>query len=84
VTPADLDVPIRAGLDKVDALKPGAGFAEVLAGARGGSSGLEGFARAEAGWHFMPQGSAFGFGEASISPTTGAAWQAGVGARFTW
>lgn len=79
-----LDAPVRAGLDKVDALKPGSGFAELLAGARSSPTGFEGFARTEAGWKFTPNGSAFAFGEAALNPQTGAAWQAGVGARFSW
>jgi hypothetical protein len=75
---------VRAGLDRVEALAPGAGFAEVLAGARSTpGAGLEAYARGEVGWHFMPNGSAFAFGEAALG-TAGPSWQAGVGARVTW
>jgi hypothetical protein len=80
---APLDAPVVAGLDKVDALKPGAGYAELLAGARSAPSGFEAFARGELGWKFAPQGSAFAFGEATASPS-GPSWQAGVGARVSW
>lgn len=83
MTPADLDAPILEGLDKVDALTPGAGFAELLAGARSSASGVDAFARGQLGWHFAPNGSAFAFGEASTGPS-GPAWQTGVGARVTF
>ena len=81
---APLDAPVRAGLDAVERLKPGSGYAELLAGARGGpAAGLEAFARAEAGWHLAPNAAAFAFGEAKLN-SAGPAWQAGVGARVTW
>jgi hypothetical protein len=81
---AALDAPIREGLTKVDALKPGSGFLDLTAGARGDASGVAAFARGEAGWHFAPSGSAFAFGEALLGPGAGPSWQAGVGVRATW
>lgn len=81
---APLDAPIRAGLLSVDALTPGHGFFDVTAGARGTLDAVEAFARGEVGWRFAPQGSAFAFGEATLSHDLGAQWQAGVGARMTW
>jgi hypothetical protein len=81
--PAALDAPIREGLDKVDLLKPGEGFLDLTAGARGNGSGWAGFARGEAGWKFAPAGSAFAFGEAEYGDA-GPAWQAGIGVRATW
>lgn len=80
---APLDAPVRAGLDAVERLSPGGGFAELLAGARGGPAGVEAFARGEAGWHLSPNASAFAFGEATLNGT-GPAWQTGIGARFAW
>jgi hypothetical protein len=68
----------------VDALKPGSGFAELLAGARSVPGGLEGFARAELGVKFAPNGSAFAFADAAIAPGLVPSWQAGVGLRATW
>jgi hypothetical protein len=62
----------------------GAGFLNVAAGARGTLDSFEGFARAEAGMHFMPTGSVFGFGEVATAPGAPLAWQAGIGARVTW
>jgi hypothetical protein len=62
----------------------GAGFLDAAAGFRGIGREVEGFARAEAGWHFAPQGSAFGFGEAALRPGAPVSWQAGVGLRVNW
>jgi hypothetical protein len=56
----------------------------AAAGARGSLDSIEGFARVEAGEHFMPTGSVFGFTEADMRPGSGLEWQAGVGARIAW
>lgn len=75
---------IRAGLDRVDALKPSQGFAEVTAGVRGDwSGGLVGFARGEVGWKPSANTAIFGFGEATGGGAT-PGWMAGLGARVTW
>lgn len=65
-------------------MKPGAGFAELLVGGHGSSSGFEGFARGELGWHFAPTASAFAFGEAALTPGLTPSWQLGAGVRATW
>lgn len=78
-----LDAPVRAGLAAVERLQPGSGFVELMAGARGGPSGLEAFARGELGLKFSPGGSAFAFGEATLD-RQGPTWQTGIGARLTW
>lgn len=59
----------------------GGGFLDVTAGVRGIGTAVEGFAHAEAGWHFK-QGAAFAFGDASVVPGLPATWQAGIGARL--
>lgn len=86
------DVPVReaigAGLDRVDALKPGRGFAELTAGARGESASVVGFARGELGARLSVGASLFAFGEATVGGSMDLqltpAWQAGVGFRSTW
>jgi hypothetical protein len=86
------DVPTReaigAGLEHVDALKPGQGFAVITAGARGEGASIVGFARGEVGARLTPGLSLFGFGEATLAGQLGAPitpwWQAGVGLRATW
>jgi hypothetical protein len=75
---------VREGLTRVEALKPGSGFAELLAGARGNGAGVAAFARGELGWRLTPSASLFGFGDAAVAPGTGPEWQAGVGFRATW
>jgi hypothetical protein len=80
---APLDAPVRAGLAAVEALQPGHGFAELLAGARGDGSETAAFARGEVGVKFAPQGSAFAFGEALLG-RQGPSWQAGVGAKWVF
>jgi hypothetical protein len=65
-------------------LRPGSGYLDLLAGARGSGPDLAAFARSELGWHLGPSGAVFVQGEAS-KPVDGAlSWQAGLGARFTW
>ena len=49
------------------------------AGIRGSGLTAEGFADAKVGYHFAPNASVFGFTEASLSPGSALAWQAGVG-----
>ena len=62
----------------------GHGFVDAFAGLRGIGSELEGFARAEVGWHFAPQGSAFAFGEAALKPGSAVNWQVGTGVRVNF
>lgn len=75
---------IRAGLERVEALKPGQGFAEATAGVRGDwSGGLVAFARGEVGFKPTSATALFGFAEATAGGAT-PGWMAGVGARVTW
>lgn len=86
------DAPVReaigAGLDRVDTLKPGSGFAELTAGARGEGTSVVGFARGELGARLTPGASLFAFGEATMGGELGRSltpgWQAGVGFRGSW
>jgi hypothetical protein len=75
---------LSAGLDRVDALTPGQGFAEVTAGARGLGREVVGFARGEVGWKPAVNSALFAFGEASFGTQLQPAWMAGIGARVTW
>lgn len=68
----------------MDALKPGQGFAELTAGARGEGTSVIGFARGELGARLTPNASLFAFGEATVSTQLRPAWMAGIGARVTW
>lgn len=65
-------------------MKPGTGFFELAAGARGSPLGIEAYARGEAGMHILPNLSAFAFGEAAMDARTGPAWQAGLAVRGTF
>lgn len=68
----------------MDTLKPGSGYAEVTAGARGLWSGeAVGFVRGEVGWKPLDHVGLFGFGEATFGGSL-PGWQAGLGARVTW
>lgn len=79
---------VASGLNKVDLLPSGSGYAEVTAGARGEGRNVVGYARGELGWKPSGNVSLFGFGEASVGGSLGGsltpAWMAGVGARVTW
>lgn len=75
---------VRAGLDRVEALRPGHGFAEASAGVRGDGGGLVGFARGEVGARVDERLAVFAFAEAVMRPTLTSDWMAGVGARLTW
>jgi len=85
-------VPVRevvsAGLDRVEALKPDHGFAEVTAGARGEGASVVGYVRGELGAKLTPRVSLFGFGEATLGSSIGRGlthgWMVGVGGRVTW
>lgn len=76
------------GLDRVDALRPGQGYAELTAGARGEGASIVGFVRGEVGARVTPGLSLFGFGEATLGGQLGGpltpGWMAGIGARVTW
>lgn len=72
------------GLAKVEKLKPGGGYAELLAGARGVGTAVEGYARGELGWHLLPNAALFSFGEASVRSGSPVGWQAGLGGRVSW
>lgn len=79
---------VGAGLERAASLKPGQGYVELTAGARGEGASVVGFARGELGARVTPGLSLFGFGEATLTGgldrglTPG--WMAGVGARLTW
>lgn len=73
-----------SGLDRVDALKPGQGYAEFLAGVRGAGRDVVGFARGELGARLTPALSLFGFGEVTVGTQAPPAWMAGIGGRVTW
>lgn len=79
---------VRAGLDKVDLLPAGAGYAELTAGARGEGASVVGYVRGELGWRPTGHVSLFGFGEAHVSGTglerMTPGWMAGIGARVSW
>lgn len=75
---------IESGLDRVDKLKPGQGFLDFSAGARGEGASVVGFARAEVGAKVTTNGSVFAFGEGTIDSRLLPSWSAGVGARFSW
>ncbi len=68
----------------MDLLKPGSGFAELTAGARGQGREVVGFARGELGARLSSSASLFAFGEATLSTQLQPAWMAGLGARVTW
>lgn len=65
-------------------LKPGSGFAEFTAGARGEGGTFTSFARGELGARLTPGVSLFGYGEGTLGTSLQPGWQAGLGARFTW
>lgn len=79
---------VESGLARVDALKPGQGFVEATAGARGEGANVVGFARGELGWRPSVGTALFGFGEATLGGSfdrgLAPAWMVGVGARVTW
>lgn len=68
----------------MDALKPGQGYAELTAGARGQGASIVGFARGELGWKPRSNIDLFTFGEATLARGAPPAWMAGLGARVTW
>lgn len=78
---------VEAGLSRVDALKPGTGYAEVTAGARGEGASVVGYVRGEVGAKPVKNVSLFGFGEATLGGTferLTPGWMLGVGTRVTW
>lgn len=71
---------MRAGLDRVGALLPGTGFAELAAGvSHDFQKGLDAFVRGEIGFKPRENVDLFGFAQADRVGV-----QAGVGARVTW
>lgn len=78
---------VEAGLARVDALKPGTGYAEVTAGARGEGTSVVGYVRGEAGAKPTRNVSLFAMGEATLGGTferLTPGWMLGVGTRVTW
>lgn len=79
---------VRQGLDRVDLLPVGRGYAELSAGVRGTPGGdVLGYARGEVGYRPTSALSLFGFGEADV--TLGGrllppSWMAGIGARYSF
>lgn len=75
---------VASGLKRIDALRPGQGFAEVTGGARGDwLGGVVAFGRGEVGYKPSANTALFGFGEATGGGAT-PGWMAGLGARVTW
>lgn len=79
---------VRQGLDRVDLLPVGRGYAELTAGVRGLPEGdVLGYARGELGYRPTSALSVFGFAEADL--TLGGrlqppGWMAGVGLRYSF
>lgn len=65
-------------------LKPGSGYAELTAGARGAGGTVTSFLRGELGARLTPGVSLFGYGEGTLGTSLQPGWQAGLGARVTW
>lgn len=65
-------------------LKPGSGYAELTTGARGAGGTVTSFLRGELGARLTPGVSLFGYGEGTLGISLQPAWQAGLGARFSW
>ena len=75
---------LRAGLDSVDKLAPGTGYALVMGGLRGIGPDFAAMVRGELGARVGTHVSVFGYGEADVALHQPPAWQAGLGARVTW
>lgn len=77
---APVKVEVLTGLDRVAALMPHTGFAELTAGVLAPfGSRPDAFARAEVGFHPSEAISLFGFAEAKLRQFT-----AGIGGRMTF
>jgi hypothetical protein len=79
-----VQVALRAGLDRVDGMAPGTGYALVTGGLRGIGPDFAAMVRGELGARVGTRVSVFGYGEADFALHQPPAWQAGLGARVTW
>lgn len=76
---------MTAGLDEVDQLGVGHGYAEVQVGLVGQATHSAAWlATVEAGFHPVAPVDLFGFGRATGQWGAPAAWETGLGARVHW
>jgi hypothetical protein len=75
---------VTSGLERVDQLPVGGGYAELEVGAVGTVDTLSWLAHLEAGFHPAASVDVFTYGQADLKWGDGLSWQAGLGARVHW